>query len=208
MNQHRGAAQYHSQDQAFSFHKQVRFEDNNSSPNLKPDVESHIGRSAQSASGNIPIVPQMPTLSHVPTHTSTPFHVASNIPSDKTFNVSPVAPLVSNSQDVATIVAEVSAAAAAQASKGFCRMCEPKITKLKGGYSADAELVFHSWHADILAHISDRELDNKAAIQLLKEQTLDNICHEVEFQLDLCGSEITYQDLLKHLSITLSRRQR
>ena len=24
---------------------------------------------------------------------------------------------------------------------------------------------------------------------------------EVEFQLDLCGGEITYQDLLKHLSI-------
>ena len=25
---------------------------------------------------------------------------------------------------------------------------------------------------------------------------------EVEFQLDLCGGEITYQDLLKHLSVT------
>ena len=25
---------------------------------------------------------------------------------------------------------------------------------------------------------------------------------EVEFQLDLCGSEISYQDLLKHLSVT------
>ena len=35
-----------------------------------------------------------------------------------------------------------------------------------------------------------------------KEQMLDNTCHEVEFQLDLCGGEITYQDLLKHLSIT------
>ena len=28
VNQRRGAAQYESQDQAFSFHKQVRFEDN------------------------------------------------------------------------------------------------------------------------------------------------------------------------------------
>ena len=55
---------------------------------------------------------------------------------------------------------------------------------------------------DILANIQDRELDNKAAIQLIKEQTLDNACHEVEFQLDLCGSEILYQDLLRHLSIT------
>ena len=70
-------------------------------------------------------------------------------------------------QDVATIAAEVSAAAAAQASKEFWRMWEPKITKLRGGYSADAELVFRSWWADILANIQDRELDNKAAIQLI-----------------------------------------
>ena len=45
-------------------------------------------------------------------------------------------------------------------------------------------------------------MDNKAAIQLIKEQTLDNARREVEFQLDLCGSKILYQDLLRHLSIT------
>ena len=45
-------------------------------------------------------------------------------------------------------------------------------------------------------------MEYKAAIQLIKEQTLDNACHEVEFQLDLCGGKITYQDLLKHLSVT------
>ena len=43
-----------------------------------------------------------------------------------------------DSRNVATIAAEVSAAAAAQASKEFHRMREPKITKLRGGYSADA----------------------------------------------------------------------
>ena len=32
--------------------------------------------------------------------------------------------------------------------------------------------------------------------------TQDNAHREVEFQLDLCGGVITYQDLLKHLSIT------
>ena len=103
---------------------------------------------------------------------------------------------------MATIVAEVSATAAAQVLKEFHRMCEPKITKLKGGYSADAKLIFHSWWSDILAHIKDRELDNKAAIQLIKEQTLDNAHCKVEIQFDLCGGEITYQDLMKHLSIT------
>ena len=29
----------------------------------------------------------------------------------------------------------------------------------------------------------------------------ESACREVEFQLDLCGSKILYQDLLKHLSI-------
>ena len=102
---------------------------------------------------------------------------------------------------MATIAAEVSAAAAAQASKEFRRMQEPKITKLRGQYSADAELMFRSWKSDISANINERELDNKSAIQLIKEQTLDNACREVEFQIDLCGSDITYQDLLQHLGI-------
>ena len=38
-------------------------------------------------------------------------------------------------------------------------------------------------------------------IQLIKEQTLDNTRCEVKFQLDLCGGEILYQDLLRHLSM-------
>ena len=122
-------------------------------------------------------------------------------PRDRTFDVEPTAPLIDESRHMATIAAEVSAAAAAQASKEFRRMREPKITKLRGGYSADAELMFQSWKSDILANISDRELDNKAAIQLIKEQTLDNARREVEFQLDLCGGDITYQDLLQHLGI-------
>ena len=54
----------------------------------------------------------------------------------------------------------------------------------------------------MLANIKDQELDNKATIQLIKEQTLENTCHEVEFQLDLCSSGISFQDLLRHLSVT------
>ena len=38
--------------------------------------------------------------------------------------------------------------------------------------------------------------------QLIKEQTLDNAHRKVEFQLDLCGGNITYQDLLQHLGVT------
>ena len=54
---------------------------------------------------------------------------------------------------------------------------------------------------DILLHIKDHELDNKAAIQLIKDQTQESACHEVEFQLDLCGGDMLYQDLLEDLSV-------
>ena len=63
-----------SQDQASSFHKQVRFEDNNSSPKLRPDMKSGGGRSAHS----LPVIP--PRLSdisghftHAPKYSSTPY---------------------------------------------------------------------------------------------------------------------------------------
>ena len=68
------------------------------------------------------------------------------MPLNRTFDVSGIPPTnIGNAQDAATIVAEVSAAAAAQVSKEFQHMWEPKITKLHGGYFADAELVFRSW---------------------------------------------------------------
>ena len=48
---------------------------------------------------------------------------------------------------------------------------------------------------------SDHELNNKSPIQLIKDQTLDNVHHVVEFQPDLFSGKIQYQDLLKHLSV-------
>ena len=96
---------------------------------------------------------------------------------------------------------EVSAAVAAQASKEFWCMRELRITKLKGGYSADAELVFRTWQADVLVHIQDCKLDNLAVIQLIKDPTQDSAHHKVKFQLDLCGDNIPYQQLLEHLSM-------
>ena len=40
VNKQRGMAQYNSQDQAFSFHKQVRYEDGTSSPDLNHNATS------------------------------------------------------------------------------------------------------------------------------------------------------------------------
>ena len=194
--------QYESQDQAFSFQKQVRFEDNNSSPELGPVMNSGEGRPTLS----LPVIPpriqprllDISGILHALHHSSTPYRT---VPQNRTFDIEPTAPLVEESRHTATIATEVSAAAAAQASKEFQRMWQPKIIKFKGGYSFNTELTFQSWKSDILANISDRELDNKAAIQLIKEQTLDSARREVEFQLDLCGGNITYQDLLQHLGV-------
>ena len=66
-------------------------------------------------------------------------------------------------------------------------MWEPKITKLKGGYLADVELMFQSWHVDIEAHIMDHDLDTSASLQLIKDQTVESVCHKVKYQLDLWG---------------------
>ena len=93
-----GAAKYDSQDQAFSFsHKQVRFQDGCSSPDLA--TPPTVGQGLQSS-----------TLYH-----------ASNAALNQTFDISQISPLMSVGvhQDVAVIVAEVSAATAAQASKEF-----------------------------------------------------------------------------------------
>ena len=67
---------------------------------------------------------------------------------------------------------------------------------------ADAELMFWSWHVDIEAHIVDCDLDNSAALQLIKDQTLESVHCKVEYQLNLCGWVINCCELLKHLSAT------
>ena len=98
INTKRGAAKYDSQDQAFSFsHKQVRFQDGCGSPDL--EIPLTVGQGLQSS-----------TLYH-----------ASNAALNQTFDVSQISPLmlVGVHQDAAVIVAEVSAATAAQASKEF-----------------------------------------------------------------------------------------
>ena len=150
VNQCRGVAQYHSQDQPFSFQKQVRFKDNASSPNLKPKADPKP-LSSQPMTGILPELPKL--FSHL--QTSMLFSVTRTLPLNRTFDISQIASLSGNPQESATIMAEVSAAVAAQASKEFRHMHEPKITKFKGGYSTDAELSFHSWCMDILAHLSD-----------------------------------------------------
>ena len=71
----------------------------------------------------------------MPKFTSMPYCVGSAIPSDKMFDISPVTPLASNPEDAATIVAEVSAAAAAQASKSSAGCMNPNYQAIRWVFS-------------------------------------------------------------------------
>ena len=119
-------ATYESWDQAFHFQKHVHFGDGPVVPDLKLD-----GGSGDSLNS-----------SHAVPCSSMPYRDAK--PIDKTIIVSQILPLVGDPHNAASIAAEVSAAAAAQPSKEFCHMHELKITKFKGSYSANAELLFQS----------------------------------------------------------------
>ena len=96
----------------FSFQKHVRFGDR---PN-RPDLESGVaGSGAPTSPTSLP--PQLPP------HSLTPFCGVSQVLLNLTFDISGIPPTnLGSAQDAATIVAEVSAAAVAQASKEFRRM--------------------------------------------------------------------------------------
>ena len=59
------------------------------------------------------------------------------------------------------------------AAQEFCKLCEPKINKLNGGYSATANLIFQSWLKDIKVHVEDWNLSEREAIQLVKDFTAE-----------------------------------
>ena len=56
----------------------------------------------------------------------------------------------------------------------FRKMWEPKISKLKGGYSSSVGLVFQSWLKDICVHVEDRQLTQREAIELVKDFTMEH----------------------------------
>ena len=52
---------------------------------------------------------------------------------------------------------------------------------------------------DIEAHIVDHDLNNPAALQLIKDQTLEDAHHEVDYQLNLCGELLIIMNSLNIL---------
>ena len=82
----------------------------------------------------------------------------------------------------------------------FCKLCEPKINKLKGGYSATANLIFQLWLKDINIHVEDWNLTEREAIQLVKDFTAERACDEVEFYMGMIADDQqSFDGLVNHL---------
>ena len=71
----------------------------------------------------------------------------------------------------------------------FCKLHKPKINKLKGGYSATANLIFQLWLKDINIHVEDWNLTEREAIQLVKDFTAEMACDEVEFYMGMIADD-------------------
>ena len=86
------------------------------------------------------------------------------------------------------------------AAQEFRKLHEPKINKLKGGYSATANLIFQSWLKDINAHVEDQNLTEREAIQLVKDFTADRARDEVDFYMGMIADEQqSFDGLVNHL---------
>ena len=85
--------------------------------------------------------------------------------------------------------------------------CKPKINKLKGGYSATANLIFQSWLKDIRVHVEDRNLTEREAMQLVKDFTAECAHDEVEFYMGMVADDQqTFEGLVQHLKKCFSVR--
>ena len=188
VNTNQGTVVYSLPDQAFSFQKHVRFGDRSNQPDLESDV---AGSGAPTSS---PITTLF--VNTVPCRSS-------QVPLNQTFDVSGIPPAnLGNAQDAATIAAEVLAAAVAQASKEFRQMWEPKITKLCGGYSADAELMCSSpGKRTFLLTFRTGSWITKLLSSLLKNRHWTTPIVRLNFSLTSAAEHITYQNLLRYLSI-------
>ena len=85
----------------------------------------------------------------------------------------------------------------------FQKLREPKVAKLKGGYSSDPSFVFQAWLKDIWVYVLEHHLSLQEAIQLVKDYTSEHAWLELEYYLGLTSkSEQSFQRLIDHLSLT------
>ena len=80
----------------------------------------------------------------------------------------------------------------------FKKIHEPKISKLKGGYFANATLIFNSWLKDIDMCVQDHNLTENEAVKLVKDYTTEHPHGAVEFYPDM-NDQWSYSGLIEHL---------
>ena len=85
----------------------------------------------------------------------------------------------------------------------FKKLKEPKLAKLKGGYSSEANLFFQGWAKDVQAVVADRQLTDSEAIQLVKEYTEGSAHKQVDSFLDF-NEHPTFEKLMKELAAVYS----
>ena len=81
----------------------------------------------------------------------------------------------------------------------FWKLREPKVAKLKGGYSSDASHVFQLWLKDNQLYVLEHHLSQWEAIQLVKDYTSKHAWLEVEYYLGLTPN--TDRSFVPHISI-------
>ena len=79
------------------------------------------------------------------------------------------------------------------------KMKEPKLAKLKGGYTTEANLFFQSWAKDVQAIVIDRQMSDSEALQLIKEYTEGTARCQVDNYLDFSDNQ-TFSGLMRELS--------
>ena len=83
---------------------------------------------------------------------------------------------------------------------GFHKLYKSKINKVKGEYSAMANLIFQSWLKDIKAHMKDWNLTERETIQLVKAFTAEHAHNEVEFYIGIIAdNQQTFHGLVNYL---------
>ena len=83
----------------------------------------------------------------------------------------------------------------------FRKMWKPKNSKIKGGYSSSAGLIFQSWLKDIHIHVEDWRLTQREAILLVKDFPMELAWDEVEFYMGMVAKEDqSFKGFIDHLN--------
>ena len=82
----------------------------------------------------------------------------------------------------------------------FSKLCEPKINKFKGGYSATANVIIQSWIKDTMVHVEDQNLSQRETIHLVKDFMAKHAQNKVEFYMGIImEDEQVFEVLVQHL---------